>query len=429
MPRRLSLFRTQSGVLRLSQLRHKDSLAAHRRSVIAAFVGLGFHVGVWTVLLADMIAALDMSPRTTGTALSVLAAAGIVTLIAGGHVADRIGHRAILIAGVGGTGGFFLLLAQVDTVTGLMLVFAIGGATAGCYDLAVNTLGGDFERNHHVQMMTTFHAGFSFGAAAGALGAGLALSGGFSYQTTLVFTGAMLLLLATGAVFTPLAAPPPVPPSGQSRTPVPRVRLLSTGVIFAATIVVFAFLTDAALEGYVSYYLRTLLGSGPLLGASGIAAYYLAVAFGRLASTVVLRWIGERSLLMGAGLAAAVGLLIAISTGSAPVATTGLLLVGIALSPVAPIAFSLAARSSPGREARAVSMVTIAAYGVFLAGPVVIGALATATSLRIAWLLPIAGLGALALLAWRAPADILQDARGSEQPAPITPSIPITTED
>ena len=419
MPRRLSSRTAQSGILRFHRLRHRQSLAVHRRSVLAAFAGLGFHVGVWTVLLADLIAALSISTRTIGVALSAMAVSGIVTLIVGGQIADRVGHRTILVAGIGGTGGFFLLLSQVETVAGLMAVFVAGGATAGFYDLAVNTLGGDFERHHRRQAMTTFHAGFSFGAAGGAGGAGLALHAGLAYQTVFLVAAAALLTLGIASLVTPLAAPAQVSEVGQLDTSATPARLLSTGVVFAAAVVVFAFLTDASLEGYVSYYLRTLLGAGPLLGASGIAAYYLAVAFGRLGSGVVLRRTGERPVLVGAGLAGAVGLLLAISTESAPIASSGLLLVGVALSPVAPIAFSLAARSSPGREARAVSTVTIAAYGVFLAGPVVIGAVAAATSLRIAWLLPIAGLGALALVSWRAPRGTLSDAEPNVHTAAI----------
>lgn len=391
--------------------------------MIGAFLGLGFHVGVWTVLLADLIVALGISTRTTGVALSALAAGGIVTLIAGGQISHLVGHRAILMAGIAGTGGFFLLLAHVASVTGLFIVFVIGGATAGFYDLAVNTLGGDFERHHRRHAMTTFHAGFSFGAASGAFLAGFGLQTGLSYEMVLTLAGTALLLMSLSVLFAPFAPPVHSGTAAHAGTSVGPARLLSTGVLFAATIVVLAFLTDASLEGYVSYYLRTLLGSGPLLGASGIAAYYLAVAFGRLGSGVVLRRAGEGPLLVGSGLVGAIGLLIAISTDSAPLASAGLLLVGVALSPVAPIAFSLAARSSPGREARAVSMVTVAAYGVFLAGPVLVGALATATSLRVAWLLPIAGLGILALVSWRAPAGTLLDAASIRQPAPVAPSL------
>jgi MFS family permease len=382
--------------------------AAHRRSVLLAFAGLGFHVGIWTVVLAVLIAALSLSTRTLGLALSVLATGGIMTLIAGGQTAHRVGHRAILVVGVAGTGCFFLVLARVETWLGLFGVFLLGGAAAGCYDLGVNALGGDFERLYRRRQMNVFHAMFSFGAAFGAICAGLTLTVGWHYQTTFVATGTGLVILSLFTLIMPLPATErhlPTPDHQESRSP---ARMFSLGVVFAASIVVLAFLTDASLEGYVSYYLRTLLGSGPLLGAIGIATYHLAVAFGRLGGGAILCRVGERALLIGSGIGGAIGLLVAISTSTPAVASLGLLIVGVALSPVAPVAFSLAARSSPGREGRAVSLVTIAAYGVFLLGPAIIGGLAAATSLRIAWLLPIGGLLALSVASRRAPADLFQ---------------------
>lgn len=429
MPRRSSSPSLPSGVRRLSQLRRQDTLSSHRRSVLAAFIGLGFHVGVWAVLLADLIAALGISTRTTGIALSALAAGGIVTLVAGGQIADRIGHRAVLITGMSGIGCFFLLLARVDSVASLVIVSIAGGAAAGFYDLAVNSLGGDFQRRYRQQAMTTFHAGFSLGAAAGAFAAGLALSGGLEYQTIFTIAGVVLLMLSIAALVAPLAAPAAILPTDHDDASPARVRWLPAGVILAAILVSLAFLTDASLEGYVSYYLRTLLGSGPLLGASAIAVFHLAVALGRLGSQVVLRRTGERRLLVASGLLGASGLLTAIATSSPPIASGGLLLVGFALSPVAPVAYSLATRSSPGREARAISMVTVAAYTVFLAGPVAVGALAAVTSLRTAWILPICGLGALAFVSWRAPVGSLTDAQTSPQPHAIERSFATTVEE
>jgi MFS family permease len=68
------------------------------------------------------------------------------------------------------------------------------------------------------------------------------------------------------------------------------------------------------------------------------------------------------------------------------------------LSPVAPIAYSLAARSAPGRVGQAASAVTVFGYSAFLLVPVVVGAVAEASSIRTAFrLLFLTGLGILVL--------------------------------
>ena len=62
----------------------------------------------------------------------------------------------------------------------------------------------------------------------------------------------------------------------------------------------------------------------------------------------------------------------------------GFLVVGLALSAVVPIAFSVAGDLAPERAGGAVSVVTTLGYGGFLMGPVIVGGLAELLSLRIA---------------------------------------------
>jgi MFS family permease len=66
------------------------------------------------------------------------------------------------------------------------------------------------------------------------------------------------------------------------------------------------------------------------------------------------------------------------------VVVCGFLVVGLALSGVAPIAFSAAGDLAPERAGGAISVVTTLGYGGFLLGPVVVGGLAELFGLRIA---------------------------------------------
>ena len=126
-----------------------ETPTAHFRSVLAAFVGLGFHVGVWAVLLADLAASLALNPGSLGVALSVMTASGIAALLAGGKLADRFGRRPFLLLGAGGTGVLFLLVVPVSGFGGyaaLLAALVFGGVCASSWDLAVNALGGDHEQ-------------------------------------------------------------------------------------------------------------------------------------------------------------------------------------------------------------------------------------------------------------------------------------------
>ena len=63
---------------------------AHYLFAAGLFAILGFHVGIWAVQLASLSASLSLDPAALGAAITVAAAAGLVTLFAGGMLADRV---------------------------------------------------------------------------------------------------------------------------------------------------------------------------------------------------------------------------------------------------------------------------------------------------------------------------------------------------
>jgi MFS family permease len=121
-----------------------------------------------------------------------------------------------------------------------------------------------------------------------------------------------------------------------------------------------------------------------LLSGIGIGSYHCASLLGRLTATATLRRYGERRIVTAAGPLAATGLLAAVISPDAAGAIGGLLLVGFAMAPVVPTTLSLAGRSAPGRSGQAVATATATGYGSFILGPLTIGLLAQATSLRLA---------------------------------------------
>ena len=73
---------------------------------------------------------------------------------------------------------------------------------------------------------------------------------------------------------------------------------------------------------------------------------------------------------------------LALATREPFLVVAGFLIVGLSLSGVAPIAFSVAGDLAPNRAGEAISVVTTLGYGGFLMGPVIVGGLAEALGLR-----------------------------------------------
>ena len=370
-------------------------------SCLAVFFILGLQSGAWTVLLADLASATDTSPGRLGVALTSTAGAGIVSLFFGGRLTDLFSRRTILVLALIGSALFFMVLSVVATYTQLLVTFIFGGLAISFFDLMANAIGGDFEQQHGEARLTFFHAGWSFGAALGALSSGLALAVGITYVTFFVGLASLLFLVGFLSMFIPL---PQQVKEGEASTQSSGRVLGVRGVLLAALLVVSSFSIDAGLEGYVSLYLRQLIGSGALLGGVSIALLYSAAVIGRLVSGAAIGRFGERRIILTSGLLTLVALLLITLFTSTLSVAIGLFVIGLALSPLAPIAYSQAARAVPGRGGQAASAVTIFGYSAFLVAPLVIGGVAELTSLRVAFmLLFLSGLGIIGVARATAP--------------------------
>jgi MFS family permease len=392
---------------------------AHVRIATSLFAGLGLQIGLWAVLVPELVASRSLSPGELGVLLGVLAGTSILSLSLAGTVIDRVGRRRIACAGAAGMGAALLLLALLEARWALVPAIVLYGLANGLLDLSANTIGADVEREHRIRVMIRLHAGFSGAAALAALATGAALAAGVS-AGALYATGALALLALTVVAATarlpahagdgapvgvaigdereiPPAAGAPAAPGRRPCGPL----LRAPGVLVALALITLCFFGDGAIEGYVALYLRDLLGAGALLTGVGLALFHGASLVGRLASSAGLDRLGERNLITLAGAGAAAGMLVIVLARSAPLAAAGLLLVGISLSPVVPTALSVAGRADPARAGAAVSLVTAVGYGAFVLGPPFTGALADATSLRTALVPVIVSTALLALTARR----------------------------
>jgi MFS family permease len=182
--------------------------AAHVRIATALFAGLGAQVGLWVVLVPELVRSRDLTAGELGVALGVLAATSILSLLAAGRLADRIGRRPLACAGAAGMGVALVLLGAVEARSALLPTLVLYGLANGLLDLASNTVGADVEREHGERVMIRLHAGFSGAAAALALLTAAALAAGADHRALYAAGGVALIALALIASRAPL---PPHP--------------------------------------------------------------------------------------------------------------------------------------------------------------------------------------------------------------------------
>ncbi|HEY2132974.1 MAG TPA: MFS transporter, partial [Acetobacteraceae bacterium] len=232
---------------------------------------------------------------------------------------------------------------------------------------------------------SSFHGANSLGGLLGASAGGLLLAAGLGVSGCLAIIGALAaaLVLAAG-----LAPSLPGRPHAEAAAPGfvwPSRALLGIGVLCF-----MAFMIEGAMADWSGLFLITVAGATPAQGASGFAAFSIAMASGRLFGDHVVRAIGGRGTMR-------LGATLAVFGAAQPhLGAAGFALVGFGLSNVVPVLFSAAARARGTSPSVGVAMVATIGYVGMLAGPPMIGFAAEALGLRLALAIPLAAAAAIA---------------------------------
>jgi MFS family permease len=329
--------------------------------------------------------------------LAVALLCGSIGLIASqpvaGALATRFGSRPVTAAGLIAYGALLVLPAVASDPATLGLAFAASGAAAGVVDVAMNAQGAIAEERHLRPVFSSFHAGFSFGAMAGAGLAGVAAALDVAPAANLAVAGAIGIALGLPTTRW-MAAGDGAEAAGRSFAR-PSGRLTLLGVIALC-----AAMSEGAIGDWSAIVLAESRGASEAAAVAGLAAFSAAMGFGRLAADPLREHLGSTRLLRyGAGLVIA-GVAAAVIPLGPWAAVAGFAVAGAGLASLFPVSLLLGSRAPGQSPAAGIAAVSTAGYAGFLLGPATIGFLGEATSLP-------AALGVLIALAlvvvWLAP--------------------------
>jgi MFS family permease len=145
-------------------------------------------------------------------------------------------------------------------------------------------------------------------------------------------------------------------------------------------------LGEGAMADWSTNYLENISQADKALAPIGLAAFAMAMTIGRLLGDRARIQFGDQKLIIICGLIASTGLSISIAIIEPWMVIGGFFLVGIGLSVIVPIAYSIGGNSQDLPPGVGLAMVTTVGYAGFLFGPPIIGFLADWQSLRFAFL-------------------------------------------
>ncbi|HLX99135.1 MAG TPA: hypothetical protein VKR62_10580 [Roseiarcus sp.] len=371
-----------------------NGLVRARAGVTAIFFANGLCIGAWAVAIPQIKALFGLSDASLSIVLLAAGAGGLAAMPVAGVLPPRIGGtgRALRISGPLAA----LALAALPQTHLLSPGFGWLAACAFLFgfvnvlmDVPMNAHASVVETRWGSAIMSSFHAAWSAGGLAGSAFGGLLIARGAGPALQLGIEAGIALAIAVAAGFAIGV--------GDTRAPA-RIFMAPERKLMALSLIAFlAVFVEGSVTDWSALYMSSEVGAPSGAAAIGFSGYAFMMIVGRLLGDRVVRAVGRtRIILYGAALLFA-GVGIATGTASAPGAVVGFALVGFGVANMVPAAFSAsaAAASSPSLG---IAMSATMAYAALLIGPPFFGAIATVSSLRLAFavlLLAAAGIAAL----------------------------------
>jgi predicted MFS family arabinose efflux permease len=353
-----------------------DGLHAARAAVATGLLLNGAGFASWVVRIPDAQRRLDLSEGALGLTLLGMSAGGFLAMPVSAALIARFGSRRVALGATLCLAAAVTAPAQAPTAVALALVLFVLGAASSVMAVALNTQAAEVERRMDRPIMAGLHALFSLGGLIGAGAGGLVADAGIGAGAHLGVTGLAIavLALATGPLLLDRELE-----SASTRSARPRP---GRGLLLLGLIAFCVLFSEGAVADWSTIYLRDAAGAGPALAATGYAAFSLMMAAGRFAGDRLTVRLGPARLVRAGGVAAALGIALAVTQQQPWVAVTGFGLVGAGLSSVFPTLVAAAGRTRGAPASSSIAVVSSIGYAGLLAGPPLIGMIAEALSLR-----------------------------------------------
>jgi MFS family permease len=347
------------------------------RATYAAFLATGFAFASWASRIPQVKARLALSPSDLGLVLLAFAAGSIIALPLSGSVVARFGSRRVVTA-MAGLAGVGLLTVAVGYEIGVVPVTAgllAFGVATGTWDVAMNVQAAIVERHLGRAIMSRFHAGFSIGTVAGALGGALMVTLGVPVSVHLALVG---VAIAAGVPVAVRRFMPDHADEDQARAVTSNAgrdalaawrepRTLLIGVFVLA----FAF-AEGSGNDWISVAMIDGRRVSPAIATLAFAVFLAAMTIGRWIGPWLLDTYGRVPVVRALSVVTIAGLLLFAYGPSTPLAFAGAVLWGEGVSLGFPVGMSAGA-DDPALSAPRVGVISSIGYCAFLSGPPLIG--------------------------------------------------------
>jgi MFS family permease len=338
----------------------------------------GIGISAWAITVPFAKIRFGLGDGTLGLILMASGTGGVLAMPFTGPLIAKYGSRTVLL----GAGLVFCttlpLLSLAPSPLLLTILLFIFGAAFGAIDVGMNAQAVVIEARSGRFLMSGFHALYSIGGLSIALFTSLLLRVGLSNVTCALIFDAVAFAILT-------QIPHLLPREDDLPADGPAFALPNRATVLIGLCCFVCFLTEGAVTDWSTIFLRFARDTGIANATLGYAGFSVTMALSRLTGDHIATRIGKPALMRSGAVIAAAGMGLVVLVPYAPLDIAGFAMVGIGTGNVAPLMFGAASRV-PGMPANlSVPAVVSLGYIGFLAGPVLIGLVAHASSLPVSF--------------------------------------------
>jgi MFS family permease len=351
----------------------------NRIAVKIAFFLNGFILANWQSRLPRIQERYNADEGLTSIVLFTMAVGAVLAMPFTGWFIIKHGSRRITLFSLIAYCALVPFIPVLPSFATLVILYFVMGFFTGMLDVAMNSQAVMVEQQYQKPIMTSFHALFSIGMSLGAAAGALFTHFDLDLLRHLSIVVAASLVAAFWVSRNLINDKPHQ--NMQNEGPLFRI---PNKVLFSIGIIAFCcMMGEGAMADWTVIYMEKVARAAPTLAPAGLAAFAAAMTIGRLVGDKARASLGDIKLIMLGGIIATIGLSVSLLIPDPHVSIAGFFLVGLGLSTIVPITYSIAGNTKDLPPGVGLAMVTTVGYTGFLFGPPIIGFIADGYSLRI----------------------------------------------
>jgi len=360
----------------------------YRIALCAFFFGQGLTFSSWASRIPDIKNALQLSDGQLGGLLLGLPAGQLTGLMLSGYLVARFGSKQVLSIACILYPASLMLVGLANTSLALFFALYAMGVFGNFYNISVNTQAVAVERLYGRSIMASFHGVWSLAGFTGGIIGALMVNCNISPMMHFVFTFCLVMCLVQFVRFYIL------PRDRKTSMKASVFTMPDKSVILLGLIAFACMICEGTMFDWSGIYFETVVNTPVELSRLGFVAFMSMMAGGRFMADYFINRVGAQRMLRNSGIIILIGLAMSVAFPNIITSVIGFMMVGIGVSSVVPITYSMAGKSTTMISSAALASVSSIGFLGFLIGPPLIGFISESFGLRVAFgLVALLGLG------------------------------------